>query len=161
MLPAPDLLAIFSPFAGPAEHSRAGKCTSRLGGFPQSSHCGSYSGCYREHSPWLQGKRSVSRSEAFGYIQCLYLKKPDRGLLEGWRPKMALGLPHFPTQGNLPASWSLGLTGQELPPPLLCRDGWTAAPFGFEDEAPSVPQHPLPCGFTSGWERKKPFLQVG
>lgn len=26
---------------------------------------------------------------------------------------------------------------------------------GFEDEAPSVPQHPLPRSFTSGWERKK------
>lgn len=29
---------------------------------------------------------------------------------------------------------------------------------GFEDEAPSVPQHPLPRSFTSGWERKKKNL---
>lgn len=81
------------------------------------------------------------------------------GSLKGWKPRMALALPCFPTQENFPASWSLGLTGQEPPPPpLVCRDGWMAAPFGFEDEAPSVPQRPLPRGFTSGWERKKKNL---
>lgn len=56
---------------------------------------------------------------------------------------MALGLPHFsPPQGNLPASRSLRLTGLEPhphPTPFARRNGWTAAPFGFEDEAPSVP----------------------
>lgn len=59
-------------------------------------------------------KRNVSKFGAFGYIQCLYPKRPSRvclrtGDLVPW------ACPIFPTQGNLPASWSLSLSGLELP----------------------------------------------
>lgn len=71
--------------------SRRGVCVS-VRPPPTVSRCGSYSGCCREHSPWPERQRNVSKLGAFGYIQSLYPKRPSRGLLKDWRPSIRLGL---------------------------------------------------------------------
>lgn len=44
---------------------------------------------------WGRGKRGVSRSRAFGYVQCLYLKKPNRGCLRAVDPEWQWAYPIF------------------------------------------------------------------
>lgn len=66
--------------AGLAEHSRTGKCASHLGGFPSLSIVAPTQSALGNIA--MAGEEEeCEQVRAFGYFQCLFLKKLRRGLL--------------------------------------------------------------------------------
>lgn len=88
---------IYWPYFPPCWSSRTQQCWQEFVPSRRVPPVFSLSFPFREQSPWREG---TSKLGAFGCIQCLYPKRPSRGLLKDWRPSVALGWPHFSHPGK-------------------------------------------------------------